>query len=107
MRSTSTQAQRRFGSLQRGGSAEWPLNAQAAQRPAANGKDSRYRSLAAAAVAGSGSGPIRTQLPIDWAYADKNAPLYAHMAEMPRLPIPELPATLAKYLKVQAQQQQP
>jgi hypothetical protein len=41
---------------------------------------------------------IRCDLATDWAFADKNAPLYAHMETMERLPIPEVEPTLEMYL---------
>eukprot|EP01043_Picozoa_sp_COSAG02_P018820 COSAG02_NODE_890_length_16155_cov_63.407885_2_plen_92_part_00 len=41
---------------------------------------------------------IRCDLATDWAFADKNAPLYAHMESMDRLPIPEVTPTLELYL---------
>lgn len=41
---------------------------------------------------------IRCDLATDWAFADKNAPLYAHMETMDRLPIPEVEPTLEMYL---------
>ncbi len=41
---------------------------------------------------------IRCDLATDWAFADKNAPLYAHMETLERLPIPEVKPTLEMYL---------
>ena len=41
---------------------------------------------------------IRCDLATDWAFADKSAPLYAHMESLERLPIPEVKPTLEMYL---------
>ena len=41
---------------------------------------------------------VRGDLATDWACADKDAPLYAHMETMQRLPVPELDSSLAMYL---------
>ena len=41
---------------------------------------------------------IRCDLATDWAFADRNAPLYAHMESLERLPIPEVKPTLDMYL---------
>jgi carnitine O-acetyltransferase len=49
-------------------------------------------------IAGGGLSVIRSQLPVDWVFANKDAPLYAHMETMPRLPVPDLGHTLEKYL---------
>lgn len=73
------------------------LNAPAAPKHAQEIRG-RARPLAAAAASSSGSA-VRTQLPTDWVHADKDQPLYSHMAMMDRLPVPELGHTLAKYLK--------
>jgi carnitine O-acetyltransferase len=48
--------------------------------------------------AAAGQATVRCELPTDWAFADPDAPLYAHMATLPRLPVPDLEPTLALYL---------
>ena len=58
----------------------------------------QLRHVDPAGTAASGQAMVRCDLATDWAFADKDAPLYAHMETMQRLPVPELDSSLAMYL---------